>query len=116
VMFDPPFAFWSLRGPKDLPDFIKCYLGHHIDASTKVIVGVLNDMWANADGDCWVAWVSLLGDERRVYEVAMSFLGSAFSFNYGDKVNWFELDFGLSRSLLRIWHRNSSRQLSYLFL
>jgi hypothetical protein len=44
-------------------------------------------MWANADGDCRAAWVSLLGDERRVYEVAMPFLGSAFSFNCGDKVN-----------------------------
>jgi hypothetical protein len=67
-------------------NFIKCYLGHHIDASTKVAVGVLNDIWANADGDCRVAWVSLLGDERWVNEVAMPFLEFAFSFNYGDKV------------------------------
>jgi hypothetical protein len=32
-------------------------------------------MWTNADGDCQAAWVSLLGVERLVYEVAMPFLG-----------------------------------------
>jgi hypothetical protein len=57
-------------------NFIKCYIGHHVDAGSKVTVGVGDDMWANGDCDCWAAWVSLLGDERRVYKVAMPFSGT----------------------------------------
>jgi hypothetical protein len=54
---------------------------------SKVIVGVVDDMWADGTCDCRVAWVSLLGNERRTYKVAMPFLEHALAFDCGDQVN-----------------------------